>query len=51
MIQNGSLYNFSSILLPFGLKNWSYWILGPILGANLTLVIWGLKPSRAYLSP
>jgi hypothetical protein len=31
---HGSLYNLSSILVLYGWKNWSYWLVGPILGVG-----------------
>jgi hypothetical protein len=42
MIQNGSLYNLSSILVLSGWKNWRNWLVGPILVAGPSLEIWGV---------
>jgi hypothetical protein len=47
MIQNESLYNLSSILVLFGWKNLSYGLVGPMLGANIALLNWGLEPYKA----
>jgi hypothetical protein len=49
MIHNGSLYNFSYILVLFRWKNWRNSLARPILGVGPSLVIWGIEPSRANM--
>ena len=46
-IQNGSIYNFSFILVVW--KDWMYRLVDPILGASPTLQIWCLELLRAHL--
>jgi hypothetical protein len=49
MIQIGSLFNFSSILVLSRWKNWRNWLVGPILVVGPSSEIWGLKPSKSIL--
>jgi hypothetical protein len=49
MIHIRSLYNFSSILVLLGCKNWRNLLAGPILVASPSLEIWGLEPSKSIL--
>jgi hypothetical protein len=49
MVHIESLYNLSSILVLSRWKNWRNWMVGTILVASPSLVIWGLETSRSIL--
>jgi len=49
------IYNSKWIIRLFAMylgtwwKNWRNWLVGPVLGEDPNLVIWGLQPSKTSL--
>jgi hypothetical protein len=51
LIWNGSSSNFSSILVLFEWKKWSYGLVESMLVACIPLDIWGPEPFAIFLRP